>query len=430
MVSVSRRDHTSLARTVTKDSDAMFDALEEIAVHPVAALYLALARDPNPEKVDLGIGVYRDSQGRSPIMGSVRQAMQRLAEKQKTKEYISPGGNRRYSRHMEQLVLGESHSALRDKRVVTYQTPGAGGGLRIAAEVVHRATPNARIWVSDPTWEHQVHVVDAANVPTEVYPYFDRSTNRLQFDRMVTALRRIPAGDVLLLHGCCHNPTGEDLTREQWQIVAEICERQGIIPFIDLVYQGFGDGIEEDAFGARLIAQICSEAIIVTSSSKSFGIYRDRAGTVSLVTRTNAGIANTERHLSSIAGGLYFMPPDFGAALVTEILEDETLRGQWRAELETMRTRIVGLRARFRKLLQQKLQHRNFDFLERQKGMFSLLPLSTINLADLQSRHSVYMMPDARINLAALTEERVERVVDAIADVLAMSPRETVGEHQ
>jgi aspartate aminotransferase len=247
---------------------------------------------------------------------------------------------------------------------------------------------------------------------------------------MVAVLKEVPAGDVLLLHGCCHNPTGEDLTHDQWQTVAEICERQGIIPFVDLVYQGFGDGIEEDAFGARLIAQNCGEAIIVTSSSKSFGVYRDRAGTVSVLTRTNAGIANVERHLSSIAGGLYFMPPDYGAALVTEILEDETLRSQWRAELETMRTRIVGLRAGFRKLLQRKLQQTNFDFLERQKGMFSLLPLSARNLAELQSRHSIYMMPDARINLAALTEERVERVVDAIADVLAVSPRGLVGDRQ
>jgi aspartate/tyrosine/aromatic aminotransferase len=240
---------------------------------------------------------------------------------------------------------------------------------------------------------------------------------------MIATIAEVPAGDVLLLHGCCHNPTGEDPTREQWMTLAQLCQERKIVPFIDLVYQGFGDGIDEDVFGTRLMTTQCDEAILVTSASKSFGIYRDRAGTISLLARDSGRVANIERHLAQIASGLYFMPPDFGAALVAEILGDAALREQWKSELSVMRQRIADLRITVADLFKRRLQGWDWDFLGRQKGMFSLLPLSPDDIARLRVEHGVYMMPDARINLAALTAEKAERVVDAIADVLSATVR-------
>lgn len=397
----------------------MFDTLEQAGPHPVAQLYAAFAQDSNPDKIDLGIGVYRDSDGRSSILPSVRQAMKRLSEKQLTKEYMSPVGNRIFSRLIETLVLGASHPALAEKRIVTFQTPGAGGGLRIAAELIRRASPEATIWASDPTWDHQLAVLASVNAKIAAHPYYDRKKNVLLFDQMLSALRTARPRDVVLLHGCCHNPTGEDLSREQWRALSQLCVERGLIPFIDLVYHGFGDGIEEDVFGTRLMLENCPEAILVTSASKSFGIYRDRAGTISAVGTNSAQAVNIERHLVSIASALYFMPPDTGAALVVEVLEDEALRRQWRGELKSMRTRIRDLRADLRQSLSRRIQNVDFGFIERQRGMFSLLPLSTHEVGEIRKRRGIYMMPDARINLAALTPDKVVRMTDAIAETLA-----------
>src|SRR5258707_6792293 len=249
----------------------MFGALENMPAHPLTQLYAIFAQDHNPEKLDLGIGVYRDAQGRCPIMPSVRLAMQRLAETQLTKEYMSPVGNRQYNRLMEELVLGAAHPKLGSRKTVTLQTPGAGGGLRVAAEFIRRAAPGATIWVPDPTWDHQLHVFASAGVRTAPYPYYDRLGNVLRFEKMLGALATARCGVFGLLHGCCHNPTGEDLSHAQWAAVANLCEKRGFVPFIDLVYQGLGDGLEEDVFGTRLITAACPEAILVCSSSKSFG---------------------------------------------------------------------------------------------------------------------------------------------------------------
>lgn len=400
----------------------MLESLDAIPIHPVSQVYAAFAQDSNPDKIDLGLGVYRDANGHCPIMPSVRTAMRRLAETQTTKEYMTPAGNRRYNRLMEDMVLGASHPALAAKRVVTIQTPGAGGGLRVAGEMIRRMAPDAAIWVPDPTWDHQLHVFASAGARMMPYPYYDRAGNALLFDRMLAALGGTRPGDVVLLHGCCHNPTGEDLSRDQWRALATLCTERGLVPFIDLVYQGFGDGLEEDVFGTRLIAETCPESIVVASSSKSFGIYRDRAGTLSLVGKTRAHLENAARHLALITSALYFMPPDAGAVLVAEVLDDEALREQWQGELAAMRTRIVELRESVCEALTSHIAGFDFAFVKRQKGMFSLLPLSASQVVKLRSYHGIYMMPDARINLAAVSPDKVERIVSAIAQILADEP--------
>jgi len=395
-------------------------SLKTLNEDPVGSMYAALARDPNPQKLDLGIGVYRDASGRSPIMPSVQQAQARIVGRQDTKEYMNPGGNARYCRATEKLVLGESHAALASGRVVTIQTPGAGGGLRVAAELIKLMENRPTVWLSEPTWSHQRLVMDAAGLQIAEYPYYDRAAQVLRFDEMIATLSRARRGDVILLHGCCHNPTGEDLTADQWRTLAETMAQTGLIPFVDLVYQGFGDGIEADAYGTRLLAGSVSEMILVTSSSKSFGIYRDRAGAVSLICEdADSAASKFVRHLWRLALSLYFMPPDAGAAIVAEILDDPALQAQWRDELDGMRNRIVSLRRQLSELLGNGKCGDTFECLRRQKGMFSLMPLSATQLGILRESHGIYLMPDSRINIAALSEHRIARVAHGIAEVLA-----------
>ena len=397
----------------------IFDALETLPDDPVGQVYVALRNDANPDKLDLGIGVYRDDHGRSPIMASVRQAMTNLLEKQITKEYLSPVGNMRYCSVNERLVLGADHPALNAGRLLTVQTPGAGGGLRAGADMIKAASHSATVWVPAPTWSHQRLVFATAGVRMAEYPYYDVQANQLLFDEMIEALRKSKPGDAVLLHGCCHNPTGEDLSHDQWRAVAAMLAQTGAMPFVDLAYQGFGDGIEEDTFGVRLFAAEAPEMILAVSSSKSFGIYRDRAGTLSILCKNVADKKNTARHLSKVTRALYFMPPDAGAAIVVEVLEDEALEKAWRAELDGMRARIVALRKTFAAVLKRELDSSDFNYIIRQKGMFSLLPLTPEALTELRTQHGIYLMPDARINLAALTDANEQRVGSAIAAVIA-----------
>jgi aspartate aminotransferase len=406
----------------------MFGALRELADHPVGQVYAALARDRNPNKLDLGIGVYRDASGRCPVMASVQKAQHRLVDSELTKEYRSPDGNWNYCRHIEKLVLGASHPALAARRVLTVQTPGAGGGLRAGAELIQAAARGARIWLPAPTWEHQQLVFRVAGLKLAEYPYYDRQSNRLLFDEMIATLRKAEAGDIVLLHGCCHNPSGEDLSQEQWRALSTVVTGSGLVPFVDLAYQGFADGIDEDVFGARLLAATVPEMILVSSSSKSFGIYRERAGTVSLIfSKPGREMTNAARHLSEVTRSLYFMPPDTGAAIVAEILADEALSELWRRELDAMRGRIIELRASLSRALASQISSGDFEYLARQKGMFSLLPLSSEALSRLQTSHSIYMMPDARINVAAVTEANVTVIAKAIADVLTDEREGTSG---
>lgn len=399
--------------------------LPVLADDPVGQVYRALHGDPNPDKLDLGVGVYRDAEGRSPLMACIRTAQQRLAADQATKAYLPPSGNAAYARRMEALVFGAGHPVLRDGRILTVQTPGAGGGLRAAGELIKATSPSARIWVPAPTWDHQLLILGATGVELAEHPYYDPQGHRLLFDAMLASLETARRGDVVLLHGCCHNPTGADLDHAQWRVLTELIVRRGLVPLVDLVYQGLGDDVETDAFATRLLAEQVPEMLLVSSSSKSFAVYRDRAGILSVIAQgAGAALANAERHVSRITRSLYFMPPDLGAALVVAVLDDPDLTRQWQAELSGMRDRIARSRARLLETLSLHLPSRDFAFVTAQKGMFSLLGLTTAQVVALGARHSIYLMPDGRINVAALRDDQAERVALALADVLQATPVE------
>jgi aspartate aminotransferase len=381
---------------------------------------MAYAADRNPQKSDLGIGVYRDANGESPILGCVRRAEKQLLDVRRTKDYLAPDGNKSYSTLVERLILGDGHRALAERRVCSIQTPGGGGALRAGAELIKTISPRARVWVSGPTWDHQIFVLGKAGVNVAEYPYYDRGNNTLTFARMCEALGKARAGDVVLLHGCCHNPTGEDLSLAQWHELAALLVENKLVPYVDLAYQGFGDGIEEDVAGTRMLAETLPEMLIASSSSKSFGVYRDRAGALTIIgAEAGEQMGRIARQIFEIGCGLYFMPPDGGASTVAAILGDPELRELWTSELNTMRARIDRLRALFREALESE-SSRDFSFIARQKGMFSLLPLDTRMLRQLEADHSIYMMPEGRINIAAMTEERVAPVAAAIAAVIQL----------
>ncbi len=398
--------------------DSMFSRIPRFDEHPLARVYTALAADRNPQKSDLGIGVYREASGESPILDCVRRAEKRLLESRRTKDYLAPDGNKSYSTLMERLILGDGHRALVERRVTSIQTPGGGGALRVGAELIKTVSPDAKVWVSGPTWDHQRFVLRMAGVEVAEYPYYDRDNNAVTFTRMCAALSAARPGDVVLLHGCCHNPTGEDLSAAQWSELSALLTQYRLIPFVDLAYQGFGDGIEEDVAGTRMLGESHPEMLVASSSSKSFGSYRDRAGAFTVI-GADAGEQKRRiaRQIFDIACGLYFMPPDGGASTVAAVLGDPELREIWTRELNAIRERIDDMRALFRRALESETG-REFPFITRQKGMFSLLPLDSQRLRRLEIEHSIYMMPEGRINIAAMTPERIEPVAAAIGAVI------------
>ena len=304
-------------------------------------------------------------------------------------------------------------------RAATVLTPGGCGALRVGAELLKRAAPDTTIWVSDPTWANHIPLLGNAGLRIREYPYYDRQSSSLRFDAMLTALAQAGAGDVVLLHGCCHNPCGADLDGEQWRAVAELAEQRGFLPFVDLAYQGLGDGLDADAAGLRLLAERVPELLVASSCSKNFGLYRERVGSLSVIAGNEPEASAAVSHVNNIVRGMYSMPPSHGGAIVAEILGDDALQQEWRAELDGMRERINGLR----RLLNEKLRERNvardFSFIERERGMFSFLGLSEAQVARLIADFGLYMVNSSRINVAGISQTNVDYVADALAAVLA-----------
>ncbi|MBL8583609.1 MAG: aspartate/tyrosine/aromatic aminotransferase, partial [Rhizobiaceae bacterium] len=371
--------------------------------------------DPRANKLDLGVGVYKDSAGRTPIIGAVRKAEKRLHETQDTKSYLGMAGDLAFNAAMARLVFGENADL---SRIRGCQAPGGSGALRLIAELIRRAKPGATIWLSDPTWPNHVPLLEAAGLKTRPYPYFDAATGEVTFDAMMPALAEAPAGDIVLLHGCCHNPTGADLNAAQWQAVADLVAARGLIPFVDLAYQGFGDGLDEDAYGVRLLASRVPEMLVAASCSKNFSVYRDRVGIAFILARNPAEADIAAGQIASVARGIYSMPPDHGAATVRIILEDEALRAEWRTELDAMRQRMMALREGLADALRRHTNSDRFDFITRHRGMFSRLGLTPQQVERLREEHAVYMVGDSRINVAGLREDALDRLAAAIAGVL------------
>lgn len=397
----------------------MFERLERVSEDTILGLMAAFRADSHPEKVDLGVGVYRDARGETPVLEAVRRAERTLLERQTTKTYVAAGGNPTFNQAMEALVFGERHPALAAARVRTIQGVGGCGALRLGAELIHAAAPLSVVHVSSPTWANHVPLLSGCGLKLERYPYYDAAAGKVRFAAMLQALDALPAGSVVLLHASCHNPTGADLSEAEWREVLALVGRRGLLPFIDMAYQGLGAGLEADAFAVRLFAAELPELLVAVSCSKNFGLYRERAGTLHIVTESakTAEIALTQQ--VAIARRLYSMPPDHGAAIVALILGDEALRGLWQRELSEMRERILGLRRALVRELSIQCAGRDFGFIAAQRGLFSFLGVSREEARALRTEHHVYLTEDSRINVAGLRTENLEYVARAIAKVLS-----------
>jgi aspartate aminotransferase len=397
----------------------MFEQLAAVVPDPILGLMAAFRADPDAHKVDLGIGVYRDEHGHTPVLNVVRRAESALIARQTTKSYIGPAGNAGFNQAMEQLVLGPSHPALAGGRVRSVQTPGGCGALRLGAELIRAAAPDSVVHVSTPTWANHTPLLAGSGLRLERYPYFDPASGGVQFEAMTAALERLPARAVVLLHASCHNPTGADLTAAQWHELLALVKHRQLLPFIDMAYQGLGAGIDADAFGLRLFCAELPEVLCAVSCSKNFGLYRERTGSLHLISSAPAAADAALSQLVRIARGIWSMPPDHGAAIVHAILTEETSRRQWASEVEAMRRRIEELRLEVVQQLRRHCPGRDFGFIARQRGMFSFFGIDTAQVHALRERHHVYMTDDSRMNIAGLRHENLEYFARSVAAVLA-----------
>ncbi len=399
----------------------MFEQLTPVPPDPILGLTEAFLKDPNPHKVNLGAGVYKDAQGRVPILTSVRAAEERLLHNPVGRTYLPIAGLPTFITLARELLLGAAHPVVQAQRAVTVQAPGGTGALRVAADFLRRVRPEAVIWVSDPTWPNHPNIFRAAGFRVATYPYFDIRTLGVDGRALVEALQHVPAGDVVLLHGCCHNPTGADPDEDIWEEIAHLAETRGWLPLVDFAYQGFGRGLDIDAGPVRRLAERVPELLVATSFSKNFSLYSERVGALTLIAAQpeHAGVALG--HLKKVIRSNYSNPPSHGARVVATILGDASLRSLWEEELKGMRQRILSMRRRFVQALEAAKAPRDFSFLLHQKGMFSYTGLSPAEVDRLKERFSIYMVRSGRINVAGLTEENVEYVAQAIAQVLRAS---------
>lgn len=393
----------------------MFEALKPLPQDPILQLMQTFREDPRPEKVDLGIGVYKDDAGNTPIMAAVHNAERQLLEGETTKGYVGPAGSAGFNEAMARLILGGDSPLTRDGRTSVVQTPGGCGALRMAAEFLRLCHPQTTVWVSTPTWANHLPLLGGAGLTIREYPYLNRETLQVDFAAMLESLEEARAGDVVLLHGCCHNPSGADLSFEQWREVTDLIQRKGLLPFVDMAYQGLGDGLDTDATGLRHLASQVPEMLVAASCSKNFGLYRERTGALMLISET-AGISQAATsQLLSVIRSHYSMPPAHGAAIVETILGENDLQQQWQNELNGMCERILHLRHAFAEALAPA---GDFRFIARQRGMFSFLGVDPDQVRTLREEHGIYMLDSSRVNVAGLNDTVLPRVAEAIRSVL------------
>ena len=395
----------------------MLDKLERLPADTILGLAAACRADPNPDKVDLTVGIYMDEQGLCPVFDAVRQAQQALVAEEVTKAYMPPAGDENFNLGMQRLVLGDNSPALLESRVGSVQAPGGCGALRICAEIIRAAAPDAKVWVSDPSWPVHFPLLGSSGLQFAAYRYYDPASHSVDFDAMVSDLEQAGASDVVLLHGCCHNPCGADLSLSQWGVIADMAEQQGFIPFIDIAYQGLGDGLDEDAAGLRLLVSRLPEVIVAASCSKNLGLYRERTGAAIFVCADSASASAALSQAKSAARRVYSMPPAHGALLAGRVLSDEHLGLIWREELAAMCERIQGLRSSLRQAL-EKNSGVDFAFIEKEKGMFSFLGLGAAQALRLREEFGVYMLDSSRINVAGVNAGNVDYLAQAVTQVL------------
>ena len=400
----------------------MLEHLKPLAVDPILTLMLECNADPNPDKVDLGAGVYKDETGNTPIMKAVQAAQAQWHEQELTKTYVGPAGAPGFNQVMMELLLGADHPAIKEQRVVCVQTPGGCGALSMIGHLIQRcysaAGQASRVWVSTPTWANHIPLLGGCGLELKEYAYYDYQTHTIDFAAMMEGLQHVVAGDVVLLHGCCHNPSGADLNQEQWQQVAELLNHKGAIPLVDVAYQGLGDGLDEDAWGMRYLAEHCSELIVASSCSKNFGLYRERVGAAMVIAKSSSAMEASRSQLLSIARSIYSMPPNHGAALVDIILSKPELTTPWQTELTDMRQRINHLRSQFVAALQAAGAGSRFDYIQQEKGMFSFLGITPQQVQELKEQYSIYMVNSSRVNVAGLSDGNITYIVDALMKVV------------
>ena len=391
----------------------MFNSLQQQPADKILALMQVYKEDPRENKIDLGVGVYKDASGQTPIMQSIKQAEHMLWETQNTKSYVGLTGTPEFSQTMIDLVLGNKF----DKNLTaSAATPGGTGAVRQAFELGKMANPNLRVFVSDPTWPNHLSILKYLGIPVEPYRYFDAKTRAVDFSSMMTDLENAKEGDLILLHGCCHNPTGANLKAPEWDAVIELLLKSGATPMIDIAYQGFGDGLEEDASGVRKLVNSVPETIIAASCSKNFGIYRERTGLLIVVSHDKDARDLNQSTLAFLNRQNFSFPPDHGARLVTMVLSDEELKISWMEELEAVRTSMLSLRTQLATELEKLSGSNRFGFLADHRGMFSRLGASPEQVNELRENHAVYMVGDSRLNIAGLNSKTVPVLAQAIID--------------
>lgn len=389
----------------------MFETLKKATLDKIFVLMAEYAADPRDGKIDLGVGVYKDPGNNTPIMSAVKKAEQRILDSAKTKTYKGVVGNKEFSSAIVDLALG---GVVDKSRIRTVNGAGGTGALMILLNVLGRARPGGRIFISEPTWPNHIPLAENAGLEVNYYPYFDTTTRGVDFDAMMKTLDGLNSNDIALLHGCCHNPTGANLTNAQWDVVVESLKRTGAFPLVDLAYLGFGDGLEADAYGVRKVAANLPESLIAFSASKNFGLYRERAGVAIAIARDSETADVVSSQMQNIIRGTISQTPDHGAEVVRVILEDKELRAEWEAELTMMRERMKRLRVKLADAIRQRSNSKDFDFIAEHSGMFSLLGLPEDVVTKLKLDDAVYMINDSRINVAGIPEDRVGELADKL----------------
>jgi aspartate aminotransferase len=400
----------------------LFQQLERLVSDSILGLMAKYRADPFKQKVDLGVGVFRDLSGNTPILDCVRTAEKEVLAAQTTKSYVSAAGREEFNTALEELVLGSLHPSRRDRRARTLQCPGGCGALRVGAELIKAASPNAVVHLSEPTWGNHTPLMGGSGLKLGRYPYYDAVTHELRFEAMLQRLNEAAEGDVVLIHACCHNPTGADLSAAQWLAVTDLLERRKLVPFLDLAYQGFGSSLESDAAPIRAVVERVPESLVAVSFSKNLGLYRERVGGLIVISENATRADAVYSHMLHIARSIYSMPPDHGAAIAARVFAEPQLRQQWIRELDAMRTRILEMRTLLAGRLQEVTGGNSFDFIRTQHGMFSLLGVPPDAVERLREKHHIYMTSDSRMNLAGIMPDNVTYVAEAFAAESAVIP--------
>ena len=393
----------------------MFESLDAAPADAILGLITEHKNDPRPNKVDLGVGVFRTADGETPVLNVVKLAEQKLVDTQQSKAYIGTAGDPRFNAAMQALTFADSAD---EDRVMTIQAPGGSGSLRVAASLMLRARENPTVWVSEPTWANHIPLLGGAGLDLKGYPYYDTDTHVIQVDAMLDTLGKAPKGDVVLLHACCHNPSGLDPSQEEWHAIADVIVERELVPFVDMAYQGFATDLNTDAYAVRHLAGRVPEMLVSNSCSKNFGLYRDRVGTLSVLAADAASRDIVYSQVNNVVRTIYSVPPDHGAVVVSLILDDPDLRAAWRVELAEMRGRLREMRVLLNDALRERAPEHDFSHLVRAVGMFCFLGVTPEQVARLKKEFGVYMVDSSRINIAGITAGNVNYLADSIAAVL------------